>query len=68
MCFLERVMRIELTSTAWKAVVLPFNYTRKISGREDRIRTCDLLVPNQALYQAKLLPENIWRAQEESNP
>src|SRR5665213_3729377 len=23
-------------------------------GRGDRIRTCDLLVPNQALYQAKL--------------
>ncbi len=29
---------------------------RKI-GRGDRIRTCDLLVPNQALYQAKLHPE-----------
>ncbi len=26
------------------------------SGRGDRIRTCDLLVPNQALYQAKLHP------------
>ena len=23
-------MRIELTSTAWKAVVLPFNYTRRL--------------------------------------
>jgi hypothetical protein len=30
-------MRIELTSTAWKAVVLPLNYTRDINGREDRI-------------------------------
>ncbi len=27
------------------------------SGRGDRIRTYDLLVPNQALYQAKLHPE-----------
>ena len=27
------------------------------SGRGDRIRTCDLLVPNQALYQAKLRPD-----------
>ena len=27
------------------------------AGRGDRIRTCDLLVPNQALYQAKLRPE-----------
>ena len=27
-----------------------------LSGRGDRIRTCDLLVPNQALYQTKLHP------------
>ena len=26
--FLERVMRIELTTSAWKAEVLPLNYTR----------------------------------------
>ena len=26
-------------------------------GREDRIRTCDPLVPNQMRYQAALLPE-----------
>src|SRR5699024_10970582 len=26
------------------------------SSREDRIRTCDPLVPNQVLYQAELLP------------
>ena len=31
--------------------IKPFN-------REDRIRTCDPLVPNQVLYQAELLPEN----------
>jgi hypothetical protein len=33
-------MGIEPTSTAWKAVVLPLNYTRtaeNIDGREDRI-------------------------------
>ncbi len=28
-------------------------------NREDRIRTCDPLVPNQVLYQAELLPEKI---------
>ena len=46
----KRVMGIEPTYLAWKASVLPLNYTR-ISGlnRGDRIRTCDLLVPNQAL-------------------
>ena len=27
---LERVMRIELTSSAWKAEVLPLNYTRVV--------------------------------------
>ena len=27
---LEQVMRIELTTTAWEAVVLPLNYTRKV--------------------------------------
>ncbi|CAD0153821.1 protein of unknown function [Streptococcus thermophilus] len=26
-------------------------------NREDRIRTCDPLVPNQVLYQAELLPD-----------
>ena len=26
---MERVMRIELTTSAWKAEVLPLNYTRK---------------------------------------
>lgn len=29
-----------------------------LTGREDRIRTCDPLVPNQMLYQAEPLPDN----------
>ena len=57
----KRVMGIEPTYLAWKASVLPLNYTRiihtsclnnevcKYKSRGDRIRTCDLLVPNQAL-------------------
>ncbi len=53
-------MGIEPTTSAWKAEVLPLNYTRIYNmycdGREDRIRTCDPLVPNQVLYQAELLP------------
>ena len=32
--------------------------TTYIAYREDRIRTCDPLVPNQVLYQAEPLPEN----------
>ena len=35
-------------------IVLLFIY---INGREDRIRTCDPLVPNQVHYQAVLLPD-----------
>src|ERR687884_361132 len=57
---MERVMGIEPTRPAWKAGVLPLNYTRMMinnDGREDRIRTCDPLVPNQMRYQAALLPE-----------
>ena len=45
---IKRVMGIEPTYLAWKASVLPLNYTR-IPHRGDRIRTCDFLVPNQAL-------------------
>ena len=50
---MKRVMGIEPTYPAWKAGVLPLNYTRTNIlvrlNRGDRIRTCDLLVPNQAL-------------------
>ena len=49
-------MGIEPTLPAWKAGVLPLNYTRKNDGRDDTIRTCDPLVPNQVLYQAELHP------------
>ena len=44
---LERVMRIELTTSAWKAEVLPLNYTRN-NGGPDRDRTGDLLRDRQA--------------------
>ena len=56
---MEQVTRIELALAAWKAVVLPLNHTC-INGRENRIRTCDILVPNQALYQAELFPDNAY--------
>ncbi len=77
--FMERVMGIEPTRPAWKAGVLPLNYTRK-EDRDDTIRTCDPLVPNQVLYQAELRPDNAacgpvnqpqiflkWRALRDSN-
>ena len=47
--FMERVMRIELTPSAWKAEVLPLNYIRKI-GAEDEIRTRDPRLGKAMLY------------------
>ncbi len=32
---LERVMRIELTTSAWKAEVLPLNYTRSLKIKKN---------------------------------
>ena len=52
---LKRVMGIEPTYPAWKAGVLPLNYTRRCmryilkDSRGDRIRTCDPLLPKQVL-------------------
>ncbi len=40
---------------------VPTARSARHSGRGDRIRTCDLLVPNQALYQAKLHPGHTRR-------
>ena len=39
------------------AIHLIEKYAKKESGRGDRIRTCDPLVPNQMRYQAALLPD-----------
>ncbi len=48
----ERVMRIELTYAAWKAAVLPLNYTRILirDGVPERNRTADPLIKSQLLY------------------
>lgn len=49
-------VRLELTTTrVWTESSSQLRYPA-INGREDRIWTCDPLVPNQVLYQAKLLP------------
>lgn len=37
--------------------VEPTHKPLRENGREDRIRTCDILLPKQALHQAELLPE-----------
>ena len=56
---MERMMRIELTLSAWKAEVLPLNYTRVIKealrflflfGAEDEIRTRDPRLGKAMLY------------------
>ena len=55
---MERVMRIELTTSAWKAEVLPLNYTRIfyyiLYGAPDRSRTHNLLIRSQTLYPIEL--------------
>ena len=46
-------MRIELTYAAWKAAVLPLNYTRILqlkNGVSDENRTHDPLIKSQLLY------------------
>ena len=49
-------MRIELTTSAWKAEVLPLNYTREYLkyGAPDRSRTHNLLIRSQTLYPIEL--------------
>ena len=42
--------------SAWKADALPIEL-RPQSGRADRIRTCDPLLPKQMRYQAALRPD-----------
>jgi hypothetical protein len=41
----------------WSSTIELHPHVIVINGREDRIRTCDPLVPNQMRYQAALLPE-----------
>ena len=47
---MERMMRIELTLSAWKAEVLPLNYIRIEDGAEDEIRTRDPRLGKAMLY------------------
>ena len=48
---MERMMRIELTPSAWKAEVLPLNYIRTLFGAGGGNRTPNLLITNQLLYR-----------------
>ena len=55
---MERMMRIELTPSAWKAEVLPLNYIRMsettmfyLIGAGGGNRTPNLLITNQLLYR-----------------
>ena len=48
---LEQVMGIEPTQSAWRAEVLPLNYTCKVSGDSTGNRTRDPLIKSQMLYR-----------------
>ena len=55
------VARVGLEPTTyrvWTDRSSQLSYLARINGRDDRIRTCDTLIPNQVLYQAELHPEN----------
>ena len=46
---LERVMRIELTTSAWKAEVLPLNYTRSYYRKLYFFKSNAILMPYMSL-------------------
>ena len=59
--------RIELSTSTlseWHSNLL--NYC-SLNGRNDRIRTCDLLIPNQARYQTALHSDGLNCERKDSN-
>jgi len=59
---LERMKGIEPSYEAWEATALPLSYIRlkgflRMTGRGERIRTSDILLPKQARYRAALRPD-----------
>ena len=58
--------RFEQAVTDLESVVLPLTL-RTYGYREDRIRTCDPLVPNQVLCQAELLPDELITSKTKPN-
>ena len=51
---MERVKGIEPSLSAWKAEVLPLNYTRINIGAPGRSRIHNLLIRSQTLYPIEL--------------
>jgi hypothetical protein len=59
-------MELDIVETQWPgaktSAVDSNNDLSRINGRGERIRTSDLLVPNQALYQAEPRPDSCGNA------
>ena len=55
---MERVMGIEPTQSAWKAEVLPLNYTRKNKKKMERVKGIEPSIPP---WQGGVLPLNYTR-------
>ena len=51
---MERLRRIELPSGAWKALILPLNYSRITHGAHKKIRTSYLQIRSLLLYPNEL--------------
>ncbi len=56
---LERVMRIELTTSAWKAEVLPLNYTRNIGLKTQKIWALVDFLPTNLFIKLMAVPTGI---------
>ena len=54
------VRGFEPLNTRVKVLCLSHLTTPQYIGRDDRIRTCGILVPNQALYQTEPHPDRKW--------
>ena len=62
---MERVMRIELTQSAWKAEVLPLNYIRKME-RKTRFELATLALARRC-STPEPLPHIYWSREVDSN-
>jgi hypothetical protein len=65
---MERVMGIEPTLPAWKAGVLPLNYTRiEVYGGSGRNRTADTRIFSPLLYRLSYRANYVWLGMKDSN-
>ena len=60
---LDSNQRVPSRASAPNGVTNQPSLLTDLFGQGNRVRTCDLIVPNDALYQTELYPERIWWVQ-----